>query len=181
MRMKLPELSVNRPVMTLMIFLGILLLGIVSFTQLQIDIMPKIEVPTIGIITIYPGASAEDIETLVTKVIEPNVAAISNVTDVISKSQEGISSIVLKFAWGTNLDEAANDVRQGIDFAKRLLPDDAEDPTILKFDLSQMPVYMLGLSADESYPELYDIADDKICDPLKRLPGIAIAFPIEGD
>jgi len=179
--MKLPEFSVNRPVMTLMIFLGILLFGIVSFTQLQIDIMPKIEVPTIGIITMYPGASAEDIETLVTKVIEPNVAAISNVTDVISKSQEGMSSIILKFAWGTNLDEAANDVRQGVDFAKRLLPDDAEDPMILKFDLSQMPVYMLGLSADESYPELYDIADDKICDPLKRLPGIAIAFPIGGE
>jgi len=179
--MKLPEFSVNRPVMTLMIFLGILLLGIVSFTQLQMDIMPKIEVPTIGIITMYPGASAEDIETLVTKVLEPNVAAVSNVTDVISKSQEGMSSIILKFEWGTNLDEAANDVRQGIDFAKRLLPEDAEDPMLLKFDLSQMPVYMLGLSADESYPELYEIADDRICDPLKRLPGVAIAFPIGGE
>ena len=179
--MKLPEVSVNRPVMTLMIFLGILLLGIIAYTQLQIDIMPKIEVPTIGIITSYPGASAEDVEKLVTKVIEPNVAAISNVTDVISKSQENVSSIILKFNWGTNLDEAANDVRQGVDFSKRLLPDDAEDPTIMKFDLSQMPVYFIGLNADESYDDLYDIADDKICDALKRLPGVAAAFPMGGE
>ncbi len=178
--MRLPEFSVGKPVMTLMIFFAVLLLGVVSLVQTPIDILPEIEVPTIGIITMYEGASPEDVEKLVTKVIESRVATISHVKDVTSRSEENISSVILQFEWGTNLDEAANDVRQAIDFAEQLLPEDAEEPMLFKFDLSMMPIMYMGLSADETYDKLNKLADEKLCDPIERLPGVAIAEPIGG-
>jgi HAE1 family hydrophobic/amphiphilic exporter-1 len=178
--MRLPEFSVGKPVMTLMIFFAVLLLGVVSLVQTPIDILPEIDVPTIGIITMYEGASPEDIEKLVTKVIESRVATISHVKNVTSRSEENLSSIILQFDWGTNLDEAANDVRQAVDFAKQLLPEDSEDPMLFKFDLSMMPIIYMGLSAEESYDQLNELAEKRLCDPIERLPGVAIAEPIGG-
>ncbi|MCD6297446.1 MAG: efflux RND transporter permease subunit [Deltaproteobacteria bacterium] len=178
--MKLPELGVNRPVLTLMIFLGVLLLGFVSLVQLPIDLMPEIEMPSIGVITIYQGASTEDVETRVTKVIEDNVSTVPDLKEVTSVSSEGMSAVTLRFEWRANLDEAANDIRQGLEFAKMDLPDDANEPMLVKFDMSMMPVLVMGITADQSYDQLYKIAEDDIADPLKRIPGVAMAVPIGG-
>ena len=172
--MKLPEFSVNRPVTTYMVFFGVVLLGVIAVILLPIDIMPKIEIPTLTVITMYHGASAEDIEAKVTKVLEDNLATVPNIKEITSISDENVSGISLRFEWGTDLNEASNDVRQGIDFAKETLPDDAEDPMLIKFDLSMMPIVFFGVTADESSDDLYDIIDKQICDPLKRLPGVAM-------
>jgi len=178
--MNLSGFGINRPIFTLMIFFGILLLGVVSLTQLPIDLMPEIEIPSIGVITTYQGASTEDVETRVTKIIEDHVSTVPNVKDVISTSSEGVSAVTLRFEWGTNLDEAANDIRQGLDMAKRLLPEDIDAPMIVKFDLSMMPVLVLGITADQSYDKLYKIAEDDIADQLKRVSGVAMAIPMGG-
>jgi len=178
--MKLPELGVNRPVTTLMVFLGILLLGFVTLTQLPIDLLPDIEIPSISVITIYQGASTEDVETRVTKVIEDYVSTVPNLKEITSVSREGMSAVTLRFEWRTNLDEAANDIRQGLDFAKRDLPDDIEDPMLVKFDMSMMPILILGITADQSYDQLHKIAEDDIADPLKRIPGVAMAVSMGG-
>ncbi|MBD3180170.1 MAG: MMPL family transporter [Candidatus Latescibacteria bacterium] len=179
--MKLPRRSVDKPVMTMMVFLAILIIGVIALTQIKIDVMPEIEVPTMGVITSYPGASSKDMENLVTKVLESNLAAISHVKDINSNSTEDYSSILISFEWGTNLDEAANDIRQAIDFAEEALPEDSEDPMLIKFDLSMMPVMWIGITADQSYNELYNIVDKRICDPLMRLPGVALAEAVGGE
>jgi len=179
--MNLPEFGVRRPVMTMMIFMAILIIGIVALTQLPIDLMPKIEMPTMSVITLYPGASAEDVEKLVTEVIESRVATVSHIKEVLSTSEENVSSVIMRFEWGTDLNEAADDVRQNLEFAKQYLPDDAEKPRLIKFNLSMMPVVILGATADESYSRLYYLIDDELCDPLKRLPGVASTVIMGGE
>ena len=178
--MRLPEFAVNRPITTLMIFFGILILGTVALYQLPIDVMPKIDIPTMGVITQYRGASAEDIETKVTKIIEDNVGTVPNLKHITSVSEEAMSAVTVMFEWGTNLDEAANELRQRLDLAKMRLPEDADDPILVKFDFSMMPVLFFGITATESYEDLYDIVDREFCDPIERLPGVAMTVIMGG-
>jgi len=172
--MKLPELGVRRPVLTFMIFLGIFLLGFVSLTRIPIDIMPEIEFPSISVVTMYNGASAEDIENQITKTIEQNVSTVTNVKEVTSISEENVSVVTLNFNWGTDIDNVASDVRQAIDFASPYLPEDSEDPMIIKFDMSMMPVIFFAITADESYSDLQNILERNFTDPLRRIPGVAL-------
>ncbi|RKY89877.1 AcrB/AcrD/AcrF family protein, partial [candidate division KSB1 bacterium] len=178
--MKLPEFGVRRPVFTTMIFVGIVLLGIVALNMLPIDLMPKMEIPTMAVITFYRGAGAEDIETKITKVIEEQVSTTPNIKEVTSTSEENLSVVTMRFEWGTDLDEAANDVRQRLDMAIMNLPDDADRPMLFKMDVSMMPVLLFGVTAQQSYPQLRDIIDNKFCDPLKRIPGVAMATIMGG-
>ncbi|RKY87946.1 AcrB/AcrD/AcrF family protein [candidate division KSB1 bacterium] len=178
--MKLPELGVKRPVFTFMVFVGILILGIVSYIQLPIDLMPNLEFPTLSVITRYNGASTEDVETRVTKILEERLSTITGLKDILSTSQENLSTITLQFEWGKDLDEAANDVRQMVDFSTRFLPEDAERPMIMKFDPSMMPVIVFGITAEESYPELYDLIDEKFCNDLRKLQGVAMTMIMGG-
>ena len=117
--MRLPEFGVRRPLTNIMIFASILVLGVVSLYRLPIDLMPEIEPPVISIITRYEGASPEDIETQVTEIIENNVGTVSNIDKIISRSSQDISLVTLRFKWGTNLDEASNEVRDKLEFANR--------------------------------------------------------------
>lgn len=172
--MKLPELSIRRPVFISMIFVGILVLGLMSLKFLPIDLMPDITLPTVGIVTIYPGATPKDVETLVTKPIEDYVSTVPNLKEVTSRSLENISVVSMRFAWGTDMDEAANEIRSRIDMAKRLLPEDIENPVIFKFDMSMWPILFYGIEAEQNFPRLREIIDDKVVNPLKRIPGVAI-------
>jgi len=149
--MKLPEFGVRRPVFTTMIFVAIVLLGIVALNMLPIDLMPKMEIPTMAVITFYRGAGAEDIETKITKVIEEQVSTTPNIKEVTSTSEENLSVVTMRFEWGTNLDEAANDVRQRLDMAIMNLPDDADRPMLFKMDVSMMPMLFFGVTAQQSY------------------------------
>jgi HAE1 family hydrophobic/amphiphilic exporter-1 len=163
-----------------MVFTGIIILGIFSFTRLAIDILPTLEPPAISVITAYPGASSEDVELKVTKPIEDQISTVSNVTKVTSSSKDNLSIITATFSWGTNLDEAANNIRDVLDRVKRNLPTDAEQPMLFRFSGSSIPVMMLGVSAKEDYPALKKIITDQISDPLSRLPGVGAAFMMGG-
>ncbi|MFH1617592.1 MAG: efflux RND transporter permease subunit [Candidatus Margulisiibacteriota bacterium] len=163
---------VNRPLFTLAVYLIFVIIGFFCLNRLPLDFMPDISIPTLTIITTYPGASAEDIETSVSKVIEDAVATVPNVDRITSDSVENVSTVTLSFKWGSNLDAASADVRDKMDLASGKLPRDVESPTIFKFDLSQIPVLVIGLSADESFRDLYSIADKKISNDLKRVPGV---------
>ncbi|NOY76338.1 MAG: efflux RND transporter permease subunit [Calditrichaeota bacterium] len=178
--MKLPELGVKRPVTSIVVFVAILVVGIYSLANLALDLMPDISFPSMSIVTTYPGASAEDVESRVTKVIENSVATVPNIDEVSSVSKENVSAITLKFNWGTNLAEAANDVRDNLDMITPYLPDDANKPMIFKFSMSMIPVMFLGVQADQSYDNLWDIVDKQIVDPLKRVPGVGTAFAFGG-
>lgn len=171
--MRLPEFGVRFPVTNSMIFFAILVLGFVSLSRLSVDLMPEIEPPVISVLTVYEGASAEDVETKVTEVIENNVAIVSNLDKLTSRSQEGLSIVSCRFKWGVNLDEASNDIRDRLEFAKRNLPDEIETPIVFKFNTSMIPVLFIGInSSPRTYPRLYNIVDNQISDYVKRVPGV---------
>ncbi len=178
--MRLAQLSVNRPVTTLMIFVAMVVLGLVSLSMLGLDLMPDFEIPAVSVITAYEGAGPEEVETLLTEPIEDTLSTISGVDEVISVSKEGISAVTLKFDWGEKIDESINDVREKLDLIRERLPEEAENPIIFKFDLDMMPIMIIAVTAEDSYPDLQDIVDDEIIDPLKRVKGVAAATPRGG-
>jgi hydrophobe/amphiphile efflux-1 (HAE1) family protein len=170
--MSLYKSSVKKPITTLMIFIGIVILGIYSLINVPIDFLPDIEYPAITVFTVYQGAGASDIEENVTKKLENALNTVSNIKDIESKSRDNLSVVTLIFEWGTNLDEAANDIRDAIGLVDKALPEDAEKPVIFKFSSSMMPIEMLSVTADESYEALTNIIDEKIVSPLNRIDGI---------
>ncbi len=176
----LSRISVNRPVFVTVVFIVILILGFLSYKSLTFDMMPDITMPSLTVVTIYPGAGAEDVEKRVTNKVEEAISTISSVDKIQSSSTEGVSTVSVTFVWGTNLDEAANDIRSKLDFISRDLPEDAEKPMILKFDTSMMPVLSIGVSAKESSEDLYYIVKNKISDPLARVPGVGMVTFLGG-
>ena len=170
--MRLPEVSVRNPVMTVMVFFGVVLLGAMALTRLKIDLLPEIEPPQVSVITLWPGASATDVESDVTKYIEDQLTRVSNLDRLTSKSLDNLSVVNCRFEWGTDLDVATNDIRDALELAKRDLPEDIEEPMIFKFSTATMPVMFFFVTAKESYPQLYHIVDKQISDELKRVPGV---------
>ncbi len=173
--MSLPEFGVKKPITNLMIFSSIIIIAAYSLSRLGIDMMPEIEPPAITVIAQYPGASSEDVETRVTEPLENQLATTPGVEKITSKSKEGVAVITLKFVWGTNLDEASNDIRDRIELCKRFLPDipeEMDNPFIFKFNTAMIPIVFLGISADQSYPELFDMIDKRVGDPLRQIPGV---------
>ncbi|MCK5295951.1 MAG: efflux RND transporter permease subunit [Alphaproteobacteria bacterium] len=170
--MNLPRISVYRPVTIVMIFAAITLLGSVAFLRLNLDLLPDIEPPAASVITVYPGASASDVESEVTKYLEDNLSTTPNLDKLESKSKDNLSIINCVFNWGTNLDVAVNDIREKIDLAKPDVADGAKNPFIFKFSSSMVPALVVVVTAKESRPDLYRIVDKQIADPLKRVPGV---------
>jgi hydrophobe/amphiphile efflux-1 (HAE1) family protein len=150
-----------------------------SFNKLSIDLYPEIEPPIITVFTTYPGANAADIETNITRLLEDNLNTVSNLKKLYSTSKENVSLIILEFEWGVNLDEGTNDVRDAISRLERYLPEGSEKPVIFKFNTSVMPILMLSATAEESYPALNKILDERIVNPLNRIDGIG-AVSISG-
>jgi multidrug efflux pump subunit AcrB len=170
--MRLPEFGVKRSITTIMIFLGVMLLGVVALIKLPVDMLPEIEPPAISAVTVYPGAAAADVEDKVTRIIENQLSIVDNLDTITSISAENQSIVTCRFDWGTNLDEASNNIRERLEFAKRDLPDDAEVPMTFKFNTAMMPILFIGFTADESYPRLYQFVDKYIADRVKNVPGV---------
>ncbi len=164
---------VERPVLTFVIFLIVIILGMVSFSRLPIDLMPEITYPTISISASYGNVGPQEIEEQITRPIEEAVAAVQGVEEITGTSSEGRSRVRISFAWGTDLDEAANDIRDRIDRILSRLPEGVERPSIRKFDLSAFPVLIMGVSGNMSPMDLRQLVEDKIQYRLERLPGVA--------
>lgn len=170
--MSIYESAVRKPITTFLIFVAVVIFGLYSLSRLPIDLYPEMEYPAISIFTMYNGAGAKDIETNITKPIEDGMSSISDLKEINSVSRDNMSVIFIEFEWGTNLDEAANDIRDALSFVEDMLPEDAEDPTIFKFNTSMMPILFYAVTADESYEGLEKILDEKLVNPLNRIDGI---------
>ncbi|WP_448382835.1 efflux RND transporter permease subunit [Desulfosoma sp.] len=170
--MRLPEFAVRQPVATLMMLLAGLLLGLMSLLRLSIDMFPDISPPVVTILTTWPGASASDVETEVTKIIEDQVNAVSNLDSLTSKSLDNLSVVVCRFNWGTDLSVATNDIRDWLERAKRDLPPDVETPMLYKFSSATAPIFFITVTGETSWPRLYHLVDKRISDELKRVPGV---------
>lgn len=170
--MSLYESSVRKPVMTALVFVGVVVLGLFSLNKLPIDLLPKIETNTIMVITTYNGASASDVETNVTRPLESSLNTVSNLKNIKSTSTENRSIITLEFDYGLDINVVTNDVRNKLDLVKSVMPDGAENPIIFKFSTDMIPVLMLSATGTQSLPALYKILDDNVSNPLARINGV---------
>jgi HAE1 family hydrophobic/amphiphilic exporter-1 len=172
---KLPEFSVNKKVTTSMLAMILVVLGAIAFTRLGLDFFPDLEFPTVSIITTYSGASSEDIEKVLTRPLEQVVSSVNRVKKVTSQTSEGVSAINVEFEWGTNLDFAAQDIRDQIALYEQFLPEEAANPLVMKFSLSQFPVIFYGITSDLPAMKLKTVIEDEIAPRLERLDGVASA------
>ncbi len=170
--MSIYSASVKRPVTTILIFVGLIVMGVYSLTQLPVDLYPEMELPYVVVFTTYPGASATDIESNVTKPLENSLNSVSKLKEITSRSSDASSVIFMNFEYGTNLDEASNDIRSALSMIERYLPDGCEKPTIIKFNTNMMPIVFYAITAKESYAGLEKILDEKIVNPLNRIEGV---------
>src|SRR5690554_3349351 len=170
--MSIYKSAVQKPITTIMVFLAVIVFGLYSLTSLPIDLYPEMEPPFISIMTSYSGANASDIETNVTRTIEDALSSVDNMEKISSRSLDNLSVVFVEFEWGTNLDEAANDIRNSLSFVENFLPEDSDDPIIYKFNTSMMPILFYGIKAQESYEGLEKILDEQLVNPLNRIEGI---------
>ncbi len=177
--MRLSRLAVQRPVFTVMAALIVIILGAVAWSRLAIDLMPDITYPTLSVTGIYENASPEEIEELVTRPLEEAMAAVPGVEEVTSVSMEGRGRLRVTFTWGTDLDAAANDIRDRLDRVIPHLPEDAERPTLRKYDLASFPILILGVSGNMDPVQLRKIIEDQVNYRIERVPGVA-AVDIHG-
>ncbi len=171
--MKLSELSVNRPVTTVVVYLAIIVLGIYSLGRLAIDLIPDISYPVITIFSTYSGVAPEEVEENLTKVIENAAASASNVKKITSKSLEGQAQVVVEYEWGTNMGEAAAELREKLDLVRDFLPDEATQPVLFKFDPSMIPVMVLVVEGKRDLKSLRYNADNNIKTNLEQIDGVA--------
>ena len=170
--MSLYEGAVKKPIMTSLCFLAVVIFGLFSLSKLPIDLYPDIDTNTIMVMTAYPGASASDIENNVTRPLENVLNSVSDLKHITSRSSENMSLITLEFEFGNDIDVLTNDVRDKLDMVSSELPDDVENPIIFKFSTDMIPIVLLSVQANESQSALYKILDDRVVNPLARIPGV---------
>ena len=170
--MSLYRTSVNHPVTVSLIFITVAILGVFALTKLSTNLFPDMGTNSIMVMTSYSGASAEDIETNITKTLENTLNGVSDLKHLSSSSKENVSVITLQFEYGTDIEEATNNVRDKLDMVKQVLPDGAGNPTIFKFSMEDIPIMFLSVTAEESLSGLDKILDDKVATPLARVSGV---------
>ncbi len=173
---QLPKIAVARPVTFVMLALVVIGFGMFGLSRLNLNLYPDVSFPTITIYTTYDGVAPEDIETLISRPLEELVGGISGLRRVRSLSSQGSSVIKLYFNWGTDLFVAQNDVRKQVDFARRIIPDDADQPIIFAYDPNQEPVMVFTLSSNTRSPvELRTFSTQQLEQRFERIPGVASA------
>lgn len=177
--MAILRMPVDRPVTTIMIFLSIGLLGLISYSRIPQELFPAMEYPQITIVTKYEGAGPEEAEKLISRMVEETAGTVKNIKRVTSNSKEGVSIVTCEFKWGTGMDFAAMDVREKIDLIKEGLPRDALEPVVLKYNPTQVEAIVLsvsykdGSSTPMKMAELRHMAKKNIKDELERVEGVA--------
>lgn len=167
----LSSFSINNRISVLVLIMLIAVLGVVSYITIPKESFPNITVPNVFVVTIYPGVSPEDMESLITRKLEDELSNISDVKTMTSTSSEGYSNINLEFNTGIDIDEALQKVREKVDLAKPELPEDAEDPAIQEVNLSEFPIMQVNLSGDYSLDILKEIAED-LQEDIESVPSV---------
>lgn len=169
---KLAELCIRRPVFATMIVLSLVVIGATSYFQLSLDKHPQVELPTIAIRTLLPGASPEEVETSIVQPIEEAVNTIEGITELRAGSGQGASNVILTFNLNRDIESAAQDVRDRVASVVRDLPPDALPPVVSKFDADQSPSLSIALISERPIRELTEIADKVVREQIERSPGV---------
>lgn len=178
--MSLSDFSIRRPVAMSCLIIGLTILGFNAYRKMGLELMPKADIPFITVVTVYPGASPEEIETDIAKRIEDQVVSIDGLKHVSSSCMENACQTLLEFNLAVDVDVAATDVREKLDLIRADFPEDVEDPKIVKFDINAKPIATLALTGDVPVDELFDYADNTLRDRITVIPGVADAQLIGG-
>jgi hydrophobic/amphiphilic exporter-1 (mainly G- bacteria), HAE1 family len=170
--MSIIDISVKRPLLVIVFFIILTMLGTISYFGLNINLTPKIDVPILNIITVYPGASASVVETSLTKKIENAVSSLENLKKITSKSQENVSIVTIELQSGANTDLILQDAQRKINAIKSDLPKDIDDPSINKFSLDDLPIMKIVASSSMKESEFYRLIDEKIKNKISKLAGV---------
>lgn len=171
--MKLTEISLKRPVFATVLILALVVLGLFSYMTLNVDEYPDVEIPVVAITVSYPGASPEQVASKVTEKVEETVSVVPGVEHITSTVREGVSTTVIQFTMETSAATAAQDVRDKVGRMQGMLPDDADDPIVTRFDPSEMPVASIAVTGNISQRELTIIANDTLAERLEAINGVA--------
>jgi HAE1 family hydrophobic/amphiphilic exporter-1 len=175
----IPRIAIQRPVTMFMLSGVVIMLGWISFTRLPVDLMPDISFPSLTVRVSYSGVGPLEMEELVTRPLEQALSAVAGLERLESTSSEGSSRVSLNFAWGTDLNEAADDVRNRLDRIRGRLPDEADPPIMFKFDASAAPIMSVGVEGDFDRVRLREIGEHDLSPRLERVPGVA-AVTVDG-
>ncbi|MBD3344670.1 MAG: MMPL family transporter [Chitinivibrionales bacterium] len=174
----LAEFSVEKRVTITMFILIVVVFGLLALSKLGLDMLPDITFPMVSVVSQYPGAAPEEIEQLITAPLEGVVSGVNSVKKITSQSSEGISTILVEFEWGTNLDYAAQDIKDNIDFLRDFLPDEMTEPVIFKFNPSAFPIMIFGVSGPYNAYKITRFIEDNVQDRLQRIDGVAAAAAV---
>lgn len=173
--MKITESAVKHPITTIMVFLALFILGLVSLNMLGLELFPNVTYPTVMVVTVYPGVGPYEIENSVTDPIEDAVSSMNGIKGVSSTSAEGVSLITLNFDWGKDLETIVVDVREKLNDVESDLPDSVERPSIYKFNPEQLPSLIFNLSTKTTGIDVRSLAEDMIIPRLEKIEGVAQA------
>ena len=179
--MWLTRLSIRRPVLVLMGWVALGVMGLRLLAGMPVELLPNIEFPVVSIVTLYPGAGPQEVESSVTKPIEDAVGTVSGVREIQATSQEALSLVLVRFVLGTNLDAATGAVREKLEAVRAQLPRDAQAPVVQRFSFSAFPILSLSVTSDLRTPQqLRDLVDDRFRSRLEQVPGVANVEVIGG-
>lgn len=179
--MFLAKASIQRPIAMTALLICLSVFGLLAFRNVGVDLLPQVDVPFVTIQVVYPGASPDEIETTVAKKIEDAVVQVEGIKHISTTCVNNFCQVLVEFELSRNVDVAAVDVREKIDLISEDLPDEAQAPEILKFDINAKPVVTMALSGDLPLEDLYDFADDKLADRFSALGGVAKVDLIGGE
>lgn len=179
--MSITEIAVKRPLLIIVVFTVLFIFGIRCYFSLNYNLLPKIDVPTVSVTTIYPGAAAAEVETSVTKKLEDAFSSVENLDRITSSSQEGLSSVVIRLKTGTDIDEAERSIQRKADQAQNDLPNNVNKPIINKINLEETPVIKAGVTSRQSPKELYTFVDQQLLPLLQNVAGVGQVNIIGGD
>ena len=172
--MILSDISIRRPVLATVMSLLIILIGLIAFDRLPVREYPNIDAPVVSVRTVYPGASAEVMESQITKPLEDSLSGIEGIRTIKSVSREEVSQITVEFIQSRDPEAAANDARDRVARVRGALPNEAQDPVVAKIEADAQAIIWLAFSSDRQSPlEITDYADRVVADQLKTLPGVA--------
>ena len=157
--MGLTKFVLKRPVTTILAVLCLIVFGLSSVLSSKLELIPEMEMPMMVVFTTYAGASPEDVSELVTKPIEDEIGTLSGVKSVTSYSQENISMVLLEYQYGTDMDKAYNDLKKKTDLLTATLPEDAEEPVVVEFNINDMATMTLAVN-DDTADNLYNYVNE---------------------
>lgn len=170
--MNLAALSIKRPIFISSIVLLLLLTGYISMKRLGVDVFPDVNIPVVTVTTIYPGAGPEEIERLISRPLEEELSSISGLKRVTSYSQDGVSLVFAEFNLSRDIKDAEQQVRNKVARARKTLPDDIEEPVIIRFDPADQPVLRLSITADLPPAKIYDVANEIVKPKLEQVADV---------